>query len=137
MNVFLKKSCFIAFAVCAAFAVRGAAMCSGTSASVKLDLATGTRTAAASETIRYSTAWVDGAASGATAVVSVNGETLKSATGSGAVTWTPQHNGNYTLTHKVMSGSSQTGETHQAGYLNLPPVVRPVVVVPVAELCLK
>ena len=116
MNMFFKKSCFIAFAVCVAISVRGATMCSGTSASVKLDLVTGTRTAAASETIRYSTTWVDGAASGATAVVSVNGEMLKSATGSGAVTWTPQHNGNYTLTHKVMSGSSQTGETLTAAF---------------------
>ena len=116
MNVFFKKSCLIAFAVCAAFTVRGTTMCSGTSTSVKLDLVTGTRTAAASETIRYSTAWVDGAASGATAVVAVNGEMLKSATGSGAVTWTPQHNGNYTLTHKVMSGSSQTGETLTAAF---------------------
>ena len=96
---------------CMALSVHGATMCSGTSASVKLDLATGTRTAAASETIRYSTAWVDGAASGATAVVAVNGETLKSATDSGAVTWTPQHNGSYTLTHKVMSGGVQMGET--------------------------
>lgn len=89
----------------------GAELCSGSSASVALDFAAGTRMAAASETIRYSTAWVSGAASGATAVVAVNGETLKSATGSGSVVWTPQHNGSYTLTHKVMSGSSQTGET--------------------------
>ena len=69
--------CFMVMALSA----HGATMCSGTSASVKIDLATGTRTAAASETIRYSTAWVDGAASGVTAVVSVNGETLKSAAG--------------------------------------------------------
>ena len=116
MNKVVKNCCFSAFAVCAAFVARGATMCSGTSSSVKLDLATGTRTAAASETIRYSTAWVNGAASGATAVVAVNGETLKSATGSGAVTWKPLHNGSYTLTHKVMSGSSQTGETLTAAF---------------------
>ena len=84
---------------------------------MKIDLATGTRTAAASETIRYSTAWVDGAASGVTAVVSVNGETLKSATGSGAVTWTPERNGTYTLTHKVMSGDEQIGETLTVTFL--------------------
>ena len=78
MNKLVRKSCLIIVAVCAAFTVRGATMCSGTSASVTLDIATGTRTAAASETIRYSTVWVDGAASGATAVVEVNGEMLSS-----------------------------------------------------------
>ncbi len=101
---------------CMALSVSGAELCSGSSASVKLDLATGTRTASASETIRYSTAWVNGAASGATAVVAVNGAKLKSATGRGSVVWTPQHNGNYTLTHKVMSGTSQIGETLTAAF---------------------
>ena len=117
MNRFGMKSCFIAFAVWAAFAARGATMCSGTSASVTLDLATGTRTAATSETIRYSTAWVDGAAADATAVVEVNGETLNSATGSGYVDWTPSRNGTYTLTHKVMSGGEQIGDTLTATFL--------------------
>ena len=117
MNRLFKRNCFIAFAACAFFAVRGATMCSGTSASVKLDLATGTRAAVTSETIRYSTAWVDGATSGATAVVSVNGETLKSTTGSGTVIWTPTRNGTYTLTHKVMSSDEQVGETLTATFL--------------------
>ena len=104
MNRFVMKSWVIALAMCVAVSTRGATMCSGESAAVKLDLATGTRAISASETIRYSMAWVDGASADATAVVEVNGETLSSMAGSGAVTWTPQHNGNYTLTHKVMSG---------------------------------
>ena len=117
MNRFFKENCFIAVAVCTAFLVRGATMCSGTSASVNLDLATGTRTAATSEAIRYSTAWVDGAAANVTVVVEVNGETLNSAAGSGVVVWTPERNGTYTLTHKVMSGDTQTGETLTATFL--------------------
>ena len=116
MNRFVIKSCFITFAVCMAFQVRGTTMCSGESASVSLDLSTGTRAISASETIHYSTAWVDGAAAGATAVVEVNGEALTSMVGSGAVSWTPQHNGNYTLTHKVMSGGEQVGETLSATF---------------------
>ena len=117
MNRLFKRNCFIAFAACAFFAVRGATMCSGTSASVKLDLATGTRAAATSETIRYSTAWVDGATSDATAIVSVNGETLKSAMGTGSFDWTPSCNGTFTLTHKVISSGEQIGETLTATFL--------------------
>ena len=117
MNRLSKRSYFIAFVACAIFAVRGATMCSGESASVTLDLATGTRTAGASEMIRYSTAWVDGAASEATAVVSVNGETLNVSTGSGYVDWIPPCNGSYTLTHKVMSSDEQVGETLTATFL--------------------
>ena len=128
MNRLFKRSCFIAFTACAVFTVKGATMCSGESASVTLDLATGTRAISASETIRYSTAWVDGAAADATAVIEVNGETLTSMSGSGAVTWTPQHNGNYTLTHKVMSGETQIGETLTATFFVEPanPVLNPV-----------
>ena len=75
------------------------------------------RTARASEAIRYSTAWVDGAAADATAVVDVNGVMLSSVAGSGAVTWTPERNGTYTLTHKVMSGDEQVGETLTATFV--------------------
>ena len=103
-------------------------MCSCESASVTLDLATGTRAISESETIRYSTAWADGAAADATAVIEVNGETLSSMAGSGGVTWTPQHNGNYTFTHKVMSGGTQVGETLTATFFVEPanPVLNPV-----------
>ena len=114
----MKKILTIGCVVLAtSLSANGATMCSGTSVSVVLDLAMGTRTAAANEVMCYSTAWVDGAASDATAVVEVNGGTLNSATGSGVVTWTPQHNGNYTLTHKVMSGGEQIGETLIATFL--------------------
>ena len=92
-----------------------ATLCSGNSAAVKIDQATGARVAAASETLRYSAAW-ETTASGATAVVAVNGTTLKSATGSGSVTWTPTRNGTYTLTHKVMNGASQVGSTLSATF---------------------
>ncbi len=128
MNRLVINGCFIAVIVCAAFSMHGATMCSGTSAAVNLDLATGTRAISSSETIRYSTAWVDGAAADATAVVEVNGEALSSMTGSGDITWTPQHNGDYTLTHKVMSGGAQIGETLTATFFVEPanPVLNPV-----------
>ena len=102
------------FVLCAALGcgvnLMAATLCSGSSAAVKVNQASGARVAAASEAIRYSTAW-ETTASGATAVVAVNGTTLKSATGTGSVTWTPTRNGTYTLTHKVMNGSTQVGET--------------------------
>ncbi len=125
MNKFLITGCLF---TATALSVHGATMCSGESAAVALDLATGTRAISASETIHYSTAWVDGAAADAMAVVEVNGETLSSMAGSGAVTWTPQHNGNYTLTHKVMSGGTQVGETLTATFFVEPanPVLNPV-----------
>ena len=125
MNRFLMIGCVV---LVTALSAHGATMCSGESVAVKLDLATGTRAISASETIRYSTAWVDGAAADAMAVVEVNGETLSSMAGSGAVTWTPQHNGNYTLTHKVMSGGTQIGETLTATFFVEPadPVLNPV-----------
>ena len=59
MNKSLMIGCLIMATV---LSVHGATMCSGESASVALDLSTGTRAISASETIRYSTAWVDGAA---------------------------------------------------------------------------
>ena len=120
-SIFLKKKAvdrILAGVLALMFAglalpARSATMCSGNSASVTLDLTTGTRRCAeiVNETICYSTEWVDGAASDATAVVTVNGETLNSATGSGVVTWTPSRNGTFILEHKVMSGGTQIGET--------------------------
>lgn len=50
------------------------------------------------------------------AVVAVNGTTLKSATGAGSVAWKPTRNGTYTLTHKVMNGTSQVGSTLSATF---------------------
>jgi len=125
MNRYLMIGCVV---LVTALSAHGATMCSGESAAVKLDLATGTRAISESETIRYSTAWADGAAADATAVIEVNGETLSSMAGSGGVTWTPQHNGNYTFTHKVMSGGTQVGETLTATFFVEPanPVLNPV-----------
>ena len=92
-------------------------LCSGESEMGKVDLASSARMAAQTEQVCYSSTWEDGAASGATAVVEVNGETLTSATGSGYIDWTPISNGTYTLTHKVMSGGEQVGETLTAMFL--------------------
>ena len=92
-------------------------ICSGASDVGVIDLTSGTRTAAATETIHYSTEWVDDAPSGAEAVIAVNGETLNSVSGTGFVDWTPLSNGTYTLTHKVMSGETQYGTTLTATFL--------------------
>ena len=119
MNKLITIGCAIVVTASTTLSAYGGTMCSGSSAPVKLDLTTGTRTCpvAIGETIRYSTAWVDGATSGATAVVAVDGETLKSATGSGSIEWTPMSLGTYTLTHKVMSDDAQIGETLTATFV--------------------
>jgi len=57
-----------------------------------LDMASGTRTAVARETIRYGATW-ETTASGATAEVSVNGVVVTNAIGSGTFEWTPTRNG--------------------------------------------
>ena len=101
----------------AVFAVSGTALCAGESEMVGIDLSTGIRTAVLPERICYSVGWVDGAGADAVAVVEVNGETLNSVVGSGYVEWTPMSNGTYTLTHKVMSGGVQVGETLTATFL--------------------
>lgn len=95
----------------------GGTLCSGDSATTIIDLAPGVRTAAATERIRYSTDWEVGVTANATAVVMVGDELLNSSTGSGFVDWTPMSNGTYTLTHKVMSGNEQVGETMMATFL--------------------
>ncbi len=107
--------------------VSAASLCNGNSAGVAIDTTSGTRTAAAVETIRYGATW-ETAASGATAVVAVNDETLKSATGTGSVVWTPTRNGTYTLTHKVLAGGAQVGETLTATFVveGRDPVITPV-----------
>lgn len=95
--------------------LQSATLCSGNSSAAAIDLTNGTRVAAATETIRYSAAW-ETTASGATAVVAVNETTLKSATGTGSVAWKPTQNGTYTLTHKVMNGTTQVGSTLSATF---------------------
>ena len=124
MNRFVIKSYFVAITMSAVLSAHGTTLCEGTSTPVPLDLASGPRMAAMTEVIRYSTAWVDGATSGVTVVIEVNGETLSSASGSGNVDWTPLSNGGYVLTHKVMSGDEQIGETLTAMFHSLSTATR-------------
>ena len=117
MKKFMMIGCVSVIASSSISPACGSTLCSGQSPETVVDLASGVRTAALMERIQYSTAWVDGAASDATAVVEVNGEMLNSATGSGYVDWTPPWNGTFTLTHKVMSGGEQIGDTLTATFL--------------------
>lgn len=82
----------------------GACLCSGRASPVRLDLLRDEydyRYAAATEMLTYSTAWEDGAGEGAVAVITINGETLSSATGSGTVEWKPTEDGWYDLSYVV------------------------------------
>ena len=99
----------------ASFVVEDIPLCSSVSSPVVIDLTPGTRTAAPTETIRYATAW-ETSASGAEAVIAVDGEMVNSATGSGAFTWQPTRNGTYTLTHRVMVDGQQVGTTLTATF---------------------
>ena len=115
----MRKSIFI-FAVLVASVASvtlGDELCAGDSALVSLDLVGGMRTAALTETISYSSEWESDVLSGAIAVVTENGVPLNSTTGSGTFAWTPAHCGTYTLTHRVMSGDVQIGETLTATFL--------------------
>lgn len=120
--------CMVTAATSAILPTRGEELCAGESEAVTIDLAVGTRTAALTEQIRYSTGWVEDAGANAVAVVEVNGEVLSSAAGNGFIDWTPTHNGLNTLTHKVMSGGVQVGETLTATFFVEPanPVLNPV-----------
>ena len=92
----------------------------GTSGAKVIDLMHGRRTAAAVEQIRYSTDWGNGAsvnATNAVAVVEVDGVVLSAASGSGFAEWVPSSDGIYTLTHKVLSGGLQIGETFSSEFL--------------------
>ena len=113
----MKHTTITALAVLAfAFSTaRAATLCSGGSSPVVIDLASGMRTAALTESIRYSTTW-ETSASGAQAVIAVNGETVNTASGSGAFVWQPTRNGTYTLTHRVMENGQQAGTTLTATF---------------------
>ena len=93
-----------------------ATLCGGNSAGVMIDTLPSPRLAAASEAIRFSTAW-ETAASDATAEISVNGTVVNSASGTGAYTWTPTRNGTYTLTHTVKVNGEPVGETLTATFV--------------------
>ncbi len=110
----LLAICMMAFG-CALSTAYAATLCSGHSAPTFVDWTSGMRTAALSETIRYSTAW-ETSASDAEAVVSVNGEMVNTASGSGTFTWQPTQNGTYTLTHRVMVNGQQVGATQTATF---------------------
>ena len=123
----IHKIAMFAIAFVATTSAIGSTICSGRSAGAAIDVAPGVRTAVLPERIQYSTTWVDGAALDATAEIAVNGELLSSVSGSGAVLWTPKRNGTYTLTHKVMSGDEQIGETLTVTFFVEPdnPVISP------------
>ena len=57
MHQLAMTGCAIAVAIGAVLPTQGGELCAGASEAVVIDLTVGTRTAAASETIRYSTAW--------------------------------------------------------------------------------
>lgn len=69
----------------------------------------GTLTTDHAEGIAYSGLW-DGD-TGATATVTVNGRTVKTATGEGTYMWTPPAAGTYTLTHRTTKDGVPVGET--------------------------
>ena len=101
----------------------------GASESDAVDLSSGMRTASCTEYIHYSTLWAESAGVNSVAVVEVNGEPLSSTVGSGCINWMPVQNGTYTLTHKVMSGGEQIGETLTATFL-VDFILDPVVIEP-------
>ena len=123
-----KTMTFAMALACAVSAAQAATLCGGDSPAATINLASGTRTAALAEAIRYSTAW-ETDASGAQAVIAVNGETVNAASGSGAFVWRPARNGTYTLTHKVMNGGTQVGTTLTAvfefSHAPVTPVITP------------
>ena len=65
-----------------------------------MDCRKGTRVAAATEKIAYSTDWAS-VAEEAVAEVAVNGSVISAQPGTGTVEWTPTQDGTYTLTHTV------------------------------------
>lgn len=103
--------------VCATHQSYGETLCSGESSAIVVDLATGTRTAAPTELIRYSTGWESDEGPGVVAEVAVNGVVLNSSEGAGCVEWAPTRNGIYTLTHRVELEGVQVGETLTATFL--------------------
>lgn len=69
----------------------------------------GTLTTDHAEGIAYSGLW--NGDTGATATVTVNGRTVKTATGEGTYMWTPPAAGTYTLTHRTTKDGVPVGET--------------------------
>ena len=117
MNKMISVVFVAAMAATVEFSAHGGTLCSGESAATVIDLTAGTRTASLTERIQYSTGWLDGATAESVAVIEVNGDKLSSNSGTGFVDWMPAKNGTYVLTHKVMSGDSQLGETLSATFI--------------------
>lgn len=117
MNRIISTVFTITIATLVVPSAHGDTLCSGESSATAIDLTDGTRTAALTERIRYSTGWVDGATAASIAMVAVDGDELSTKTGTGFADWTPTKNGTYVLTHKVMSGDSQLGETLSATFI--------------------
>jgi len=97
--------------------VRAFSSGSGTPSSVPkstiatLDCQEEVRVAATTESITYSTDWMENVPEGAIAVVMVDDLVLTNDMGSGTVKWTPKHNGKYVLTHKIIKDGIQIGNT--------------------------
>ena len=102
--------------VAIAAALVAAAGFAGDSAPFFLDTMDSPRVARAVETITYSSTWAANAPAGAEAVVAVGDEPFHSEAGTGEVAWSPAGVGTFTLTHKVMSGGTQYGDTLTATF---------------------
>ena len=122
----MRKLSIVILIIVLTRSVISATLCGGSSPSVAIDQTSGSRAAATTEAIRYSSAWESNAA-GAVAEVAVDGVVLKSATGSGSLEWTPTRKGTYTLTHVVKVDGVQVGETLSATFVvkGLNPVITP------------
>ncbi len=88
----------------------GRNICLGESNPVAIDICAGTRNANPVEHIRYSCSWA-GDVRDAVSVVDINGNTWISSPTDGCMDWYPVSNGIYVLTHRIMSGNSQIGES--------------------------
>ena len=81
-----------------------------------MDCRKGTRVAAATEKIAYSTDWAS-VVEEAVAEVAVNGSVISAQPGTGTVDWTPTQDGTYTLTHTVKVDGVQVGEALSATFV--------------------
>jgi len=101
------------------------AFCTGESGQMRIDLMMGTHIAEKTEVLTYSTNWVENVGADGVAVVAIDGVTISEEPGSGTVEWTPTKNGTYELTHKVMDGGVQVGETLTASFAVIERFVEP------------
>ena len=107
----------IGFRACCSLSSKTEVVYIGESGNVAIDLTKGTREADVIEEIYCSSLWEDGAGIEGVAVMEINGEEFRSVAGRGHVVWYPSSNGTYVLTHRVMSGNSQIGESQTATFI--------------------